>query len=413
MIKRFKVQLLLILSFGFILAFVQPTESPVWGFFGHKRINRLAVFTLPQNLFGFFKDNIEYVTDHAVDPDKRRYATKFEAIRHYIDIDHWGEYPYENVPRDYTEAILRYSTFFLVDDKKDTLDVFGPSATGWDTGDLLYTSKESGAEFKYNYSQLLFLFDEFVYGPQAYEDEWFVDKKVFESNLGVNIRSKVEKIQVVDHFSEYGIVPYYLLVMKNRLTKAFEQKDVGKILRLSADFGHYIGDAHVPLHTTENYNGQLTNQVGIHAFWESRLPELFADKEWDFLVGGAQYIPEPKEYFWDIVLTSSQLVDSVLNIERRLSLEFPVDNQYCFADRNGRNVRTQCEAYCRAFDEAMGGMVEERMQSSILSIGSIWYTCWVDGGRPNLENLKDVAVQIAKDSIPVSRPKPGDRVHDN
>ena len=45
-------------------------------------------------------------------------------------------------------------------------------------------------------------------------------------------------------------------------------------------------------HTTENYNGQFTNQKGIHGFWESRIPELFYD-EYDFITGKAKYIDYP------------------------------------------------------------------------------------------------------------------------
>ena len=60
-----------------------------WGFYGHKKINRMAVFTLPPEMIGFYKKNIEYITEHAVDPDKRRYSTEGEAARHYIDIDHY------------------------------------------------------------------------------------------------------------------------------------------------------------------------------------------------------------------------------------------------------------------------------------------------------------------------------------
>jgi hypothetical protein len=54
-------------------------QSPDWGFFAHKRINRLAVLTLPPQMMVFFKPNIDYLTDHAVDPDMRRYASKHEA----------------------------------------------------------------------------------------------------------------------------------------------------------------------------------------------------------------------------------------------------------------------------------------------------------------------------------------------
>ena len=61
------------------LASAFPTIQK-WGFFGHRRINRMAVFTLPPEMIVFFKRKIEYITEHAVDPDKRRYASRFEAI---------------------------------------------------------------------------------------------------------------------------------------------------------------------------------------------------------------------------------------------------------------------------------------------------------------------------------------------
>ena len=64
-----------------------PIGSRSWGFFGHRNINRLAVYTLPSELMGFFKEHIEFVSEHAVDPDMRRYAIPEEAPRHYIDIE--------------------------------------------------------------------------------------------------------------------------------------------------------------------------------------------------------------------------------------------------------------------------------------------------------------------------------------
>jgi hypothetical protein len=175
--------------------------------------------------------------------------------------------------------------------------------------------------------------------------------------------------------------------MQNLLTKAFESGDVSRILRASAEIGHYIGDAHVPLHTTENYNGQLTGQDGIHGFWESRLPELFADKDYNFTVGKAQYVDHPRDYYWDIVKASHSHVDSVFAIEKELSQTFSQDKQYCYEERLERTILTQCEGYAEAFHERMGGMVEERMRASILSVGSVWFTAWVDAGQPNLKDL--------------------------
>ena len=94
-----------------------------------------------------------------------------------------------------------------------------------------------------------------------------------------------------------------------------------------------IGDAHVPLHTTKNYNGQLTDQVGIHAFWESRLPELYADEKYSFLVGKAEYIDKPLTYFWEMVKESHDRLDEVLDIEKELRQTLPEDQQMCFDER--------------------------------------------------------------------------------
>ena len=65
----------------------------------------MAVFTLPSELMGFYKKHLDFITEEAVAPDKRRYASKFEAVRHYIDLDHWGEAPFDSLPRNWLDAL--------------------------------------------------------------------------------------------------------------------------------------------------------------------------------------------------------------------------------------------------------------------------------------------------------------------
>ena len=156
-------------------------------------------------MIGFYKENIEYLTEHAVDPDKRRYIVKNEAPRHYIDLDVYGDSSEYKMPRYWKQAVEKYT--------KDTLEA-------------------------------------------------------------------------------YGIVPYHVYRVSFRLIDAFKEKDRNRILKISADLGHYIGDANVPLHTTENYNGQLTGQRGIHGLWETRLPELFS--------GNHQLFSRPAKYIENI-----------------------------------------------------------------------------------------------------------------
>ena len=278
-----------------------------WGFFAHQRINRLAVFTLPKDLIGFYKSNINYITEHAVDPDKRRYADSLEAPRHYLDADHYGKEPFEIIPRKWDDAVKKL------------------------TQDTLYA---------------------------------------------------------------YGIVPWQIQRTFTKLVYAFKNRDSILILKYSADLGHYIADAHVPLHTSENYNGQMTNQVGIHGFWESRLPELFAN-DYDYFVGKAQYIENPLNKAWDIVEHTNSMLDSTLSIEKNLSKVFSADKKYTFNERNNRVIREYSIEYSKAYHDALNGMVERQMRSSILDVGSFWYSAWVDAGQPDMHKLikKDISAE--------------------
>jgi hypothetical protein len=271
---------------------------PVWGFFAHKRINRLAVFTLPPEMIGFFKKNISYLTETAVNPDKRRYAVPEEGMRHYLDADHYGDSAFTALPYSWTDAVQKYG--------EDTLQA-------------------------------------------------------------------------------YGILPWHIHAMYHQLREAFIMKDPALILKLSAELGHYIGDAHVPLHTTENYNGQLTGQEGIHGFWESRLPEIFSG-DYDFMVGRAEYISDTRLAAWDVISTSHKLVDEVLREEKKLALKY-AEKRYAFETRGKVTVKVYSTEYAREYHKLLDGMVEKQMRASIKMTGDFWFTAWVDAGQPDLKKL--------------------------
>jgi hypothetical protein len=190
-----------------------------------------------------------------------------------------------------------------------------------------------------------------------------------------------------DSLNARGIVPWWINAMLQRLTAAFKEKNQARILKLSAEIGHYIADAHVPLHASSNHNGQLTDQRGIHAFWESRIPELLAEKEWDFFIGKAEYIRDPLAFTWQRVLESASASDTVLKFEKELSKTFPPDQRYSFEEKNGVITRQYSSAYTIKYDEKMKGMVERRMRQAIYAVASFWYTAWVNAGQPNLAEL--------------------------
>ncbi|MBK9735782.1 MAG: hypothetical protein IPO92_12760 [Saprospiraceae bacterium] len=366
----------------------------------------MAVFTLPTEMMGFFKNNIEYMTEHAIDPDKRRYATKHEAPRHYIDIDHWDKIPFPNVPRDFEEAIIKHCKVKFISNG-DTL--FFDKVITTDSI-VLSTSVLGGVRLSISYPLFVKYWKKII-KPMYYEDEWRLSGYDLDELFNTSyFHSNRIDVLIEDHFSEHGIVPYHLENMMYKLTRAFENKDYNMVLRQSAEFGHYISDAHVPLHTTTNYNGQMTDQVGIHAFWESRIPELFAEREYDFFVGKAEYIENPKDFFWNIIIKAHGHLDSVLSVEKRLSKEFDSDRQYCYDERLNKTIRIQCPEYADAYTKALGSMVEEQMRSSIHAVGSCIYTCWVNAGQPVMASFPEISFK-EEEIIPDKNVKT--RTHDN
>lgn len=118
--KSFRIVVLL-LATALSAAFVIPEfSSPDWGFFGHRRINRLAVFTLPPEMMVFFKPHIDWLTDHATDADMRRYASPDEAPRHFIDLDQYGP-PFDGLPRSRYAAQVLFTEVGYVTAGGDTL----------------------------------------------------------------------------------------------------------------------------------------------------------------------------------------------------------------------------------------------------------------------------------------------------
>ncbi len=376
--------------FGFITTPHEKPTSMVWGFYAHKMLNKLAVFTLPEQLIEFYKEHIEFITEHAVDPDKRRYAIRGEAIRHYIDLDHWGKDAIKQLPRNLNEAIVSQAQYYLVNDQ-DTLLVFDTLQIKENQKDTFYYTeqfKQHFTVFSNGIAKKSLLKWVEKYAMSTYDEvEWIVSTDFFADFISNPTRSNYNLL-IIDKYSPHGILPYALPQVYRRLVNAFKEKNISKIIKLSADIGHYIGDAHVPLHTTKNYNGQLTNQDGIHAFWESRIPELFAETEFDFIVGQATYIDNISDYVWRIIEKSHSHVDSVLAIEKRISQTVPKDQQYCYEQRLGAVTKLPCYDYAKLYNVQLDNQVEERFRSCILAIGSIWMSAWTDAGQPLL-NIPD------------------------
>ena len=189
-----------------------------------------------------------------------------------------------------------------------------------------------------------------------------------------------------------GYLPWYIQTLTEKLTKAFKKGNKSEILFIATDLSHYIGDANQPLHTSSNYDGQLTHQKGVHALWESALPQMFGSS-YNFKTAPAKYISDIPAETWRIIQQSHSLVDTILAKDKEVRSRFTQDDMYK-KDSNGKTVMFYnspvfSDEYATQFNEALNGMIQRQLRSSIYDVACFWYTAWVDAGKPNLISLDD------------------------
>ncbi|HNW88410.1 MAG TPA: zinc dependent phospholipase C family protein [Bacteroidales bacterium] len=294
--KRLKKNIAVLLTLVLVVCSTQKSFS--FGFFAHKKINRMAVFALPPEMIKFFKSHIDYIVEHAIDPDKRSRGVVGEDIKHYIDIELFRDSTLENIPKFWKVAVEKYTE---------------------------------------------------------------------------------------DSLNSWGINPWWTSNMVYSLTLAFKEENLDNILYAASNLGHYIADACTPLHTTHYYDGKSLDQKGIHAFWETRIPELYAD-DFNYLVG-REYVDKPYLFIWQLVKESHACIDTVFEVETYLRGNYTVDRIFVY-DEKGTVVKKQySKEYCDEFNRRTNDMVRRRIQRAVHAVASLWYTAWVNAGQPDLSRL--------------------------
>jgi len=164
---------------------------------------------------------------------------------------------------------------------------------------------------------------------------------------------------------EQGILPWAILDAADSLETLFEINDMHSAMLVAADLGHYIADSHMPLHITRNYNGQYTNQYGVHSRYESTLIQTFQSQivyEGDTV----QYIEDLSDFVFNMIYDNYQYVDSVLYAD---------SVAYAFA---GHNYNT---TYYNKFWEIAKGFTVELFQGASYRLTCVIYTQWVNAGN--------------------------------
>jgi hypothetical protein len=190
-----------------------------------------------------------------------------------------------------------------------------------------------------------------------------------------------------DTLMRYGYVPYEIIMVKGQLTSAMRNGNKDSILFYAADLCHYISDANVPLHTSSNYDGQQSHQNGIHALWETQVPDIELDHYNLYSPHRAEYLKDPAETVWAAIRQAHNLLKTVFEYEKSTSRDFSDSAKYREQTRNGKTFKSYGLAFAKAYGKSLGNSVNEQLIRSANMVADFWYSSWVDAGKPNLDPL--------------------------
>jgi hypothetical protein len=197
-----------------------------------------------------------------------------------------------------------------------------------------------------------------------------------------------------DSLKKYGWGPYVAIDQLERLTNAFKNKNKDSILYYAADLGHYIGDLHVPLHTTINYDGQLTGQKGLHGLWESFIPELTLSQYDLYNKHKAIYLKDPADALWKDIRKANALLPDMLAKELSLTAQFSPEKKYKTQMRYGKEAKVYTKEFAEAYAKELGPTINNQLLASANLLTDFIYTAWVNAGKPDLGTSRSMSQQL-------------------
>jgi hypothetical protein len=170
-----------------------------------------------------------------------------------------------------------------------------------------------------------------------------------------------------------GTLPWRMQEMVGNLRRAFEGFAKGNGLApqhtvfFSGAASHYIQDATQPFHVSNNYDGQFTDQRGVHSRFEEALLDRFESR---IIIRPAppKGIPSLRDYVFDTMLASYQHVDVILK-----------------ADKEALGAKdTYDDEYFEAFFAKVKPILEGQLSIAVTATASLITTAWEQAGRPAL-----------------------------
>ncbi len=162
-----------------------------------------------------------------------------------------------------------------------------------------------------------------------------------------------------------GTVPWVIASWTDSLRNILEAGEWEQVWQVAAELGHYVADAHQPLHLTLNYNGQYTGNDGIHSRYESSLVTAHLGEIILPVGEGSQY-GDPLDSVFAWIDDMYPFIDDILAADNLASSQDP-SHGYTY--------------YTIMWDH-LDSLTEVVLDRAIMDLASLWITAWMDAGQP-------------------------------
>jgi len=262
----------------------------------------------------------------------------------YVTASGWGGYTHQFINRSVVRHLPNQMMLFIQDS-------------------LFFAQHASDADNRRNSSDTSL----YAEGPRHFMD---IDDYPNFHNLPRSLDTLI-MLYGWERVKQNGTNPWATVWNYDSLVAQLRRGDWTRAKLTASDIGHYVGDAHQPLHNTRNYDGQYTNQRGIHARYESvMLSPTYLLSSLAIVPDSVRYVADRINFIFEYILHSNSLVDTVLQADLYAKL---------ISGWNGTGTNAPA-SYYNALWERTRSITLEQMQRGTQALASLWYSAWIDAG---------------------------------
>ncbi len=178
-----------------------------------------------------------------------------------------------------------------------------------------------------------------------------------------------------------GTNPWAIVWTLDSLTTQLQRGDTQRVWQSAADLGHYVGDAHQPLHNTRDYDGRTSvpGSHGIHSRYETTMINAF-QSQLTIQPDSVHYISNPIDFAFAIVYQSNSYVDSIYAADL-----------YARQVSGWNGSGSTPSSYTDSLWEKTKSFTKLQFQRATENYADLLYTAWVNSGSASVTGTPSIA----------------------